>query len=161
MVGDLNRSAAGSADFLTINKHIEQLGEVPHCCEFVVKLDLESAAEFGALLNDLGNRNLLARCLPSTKVQLMKEKTVKLIAAAAALTPAAAFAAAGAVQSGVEGTKCLRETLQPCPATDLLAVEPDMPIENGGPVPVRVPIALISSGTTVSIANAPLFFVQG
>jgi hypothetical protein len=88
----------------------------------------------------------------------MKQKTAKFITVGA-LTPAAVFVAAGAVQSGVEGTKCLRETMEPYPATNLLAAEPDMPIENGGPVPVRVPIALVSSGTTVSIANARLFFV--
>ena len=56
MVSHLDRRAF----FLTINKQIEQLGEVRHGCELVVKPDRECpAAAAGALLDDLGNRNLL------------------------------------------------------------------------------------------------------
>jgi len=60
MVDHLNRLATRPADFLTINKQTEQLGEVRHGRQLVVKPDLERlAAVAGALLNDLGNRNLL------------------------------------------------------------------------------------------------------
>ena len=50
MVDHLDRSAVRPADFLTINKQAKQLGEMPHGCELVVKLDLERAALAGALL---------------------------------------------------------------------------------------------------------------
>jgi hypothetical protein len=76
----------------------------------------------------------------------MKQDAAKLLTTAAALAPAAAMLAAGAVQSGVERTKCLRETMEPCPATDLMAVEPDMPVENSGTIPM--PATVIISGST-------------
>ena len=62
MVDHLDRSAVRPADFLTINKQAKQLGEMPHGCELVVKLDLERAALAGALFNDLGNCDLLLGC---------------------------------------------------------------------------------------------------
>jgi hypothetical protein len=71
MVAHLNRPAIRPADFLTINKQIEQLGEVPHGDELVVKPDLECPATVaGALLDDLGPS---ARCeifLPLTCLAL-------------------------------------------------------------------------------------------
>jgi len=54
MVRHLNRAAARSTDFLTINKHVEQLREVPLGCELVVKPDLERPnGVTAALLGDL------------------------------------------------------------------------------------------------------------
>jgi hypothetical protein len=91
---------------------------------------------------------------------MMKETTVKLMTTAAVVTPAMWFAAEGAVQIGVEGTKCLKETMEPCPATDLLAVDPDMPVETGGgePVPMRVPFLDFAISTTVSITGLRVVF---
>ena len=62
----------------------------------------------------------------------MKEETVKLVTKAAILTPAAVLAAAVVVHTGVDGTACLKETMERCPATDLLTPEQDTPVENGG-----------------------------
>ena len=51
-------------------------------------------------------------------------------------------------------------TLEPCPATDLLAAEPDMPVKNGSTPPVRAILGESSIGTTVTISRAPLFWLR-
>jgi hypothetical protein len=53
MIGHLDRPNVRPADFLTINKQIEQLGEVPHGRELVVEPDLQRPdAVTAALLGD-------------------------------------------------------------------------------------------------------------
>jgi hypothetical protein len=88
----------------------------------------------------------------------MKQRTVTFITGAGVTAPAMAFAVGVAVHSGVEETKCLQATMEPCSATDLLAVEPDMPVENGGSIPMQgTPVSITSSnpnsGTTVTLGR--------
>ena len=90
----------------------------------------------------------------------MKQATAKCITRTGVAAPAVAVVLTGAVQSGVDGIKCLQATKEPCPATDLLAAEPDMPVENGLPVRVQV-VDDYYNGTTVSITHAPRLFGQG
>jgi hypothetical protein len=84
----------------------------------------------------------------------MKEKTVKWITTAAVAAPAAVFGAGSAVQSGVDETRCLQRTLEPCPATNLLVPEPDMPIKNssGGSIPMQT-VSNSSGAATVTLGR--------
>ena len=97
---------------------------------------------------------------PQRKGQgLMKQRTATFITRTGVAVPAVAVVLTGAVQSGVDETKCLQATMEPCPATNLLGAEPDMPVENGAPV--RVPVRDdYYNGTTVSTTHAPRLFVQ-
>jgi hypothetical protein len=84
----------------------------------------------------------------------MKQSTVKLLTTAVVFTPAAALVAQGAIESGIDRTECLVETLAPCPTNDVLAVEPDMPIDDGGgTIPIRASVAFVSTNTGSAVAS--------
>jgi hypothetical protein len=79
----------------------------------------------------------------------MKEETVKWITTAGLLVPAAGLAVVSTVQSGIDGTRCLKNTVEPCPATDLLTPDQDVPVKHGGGSMVVVSTLNSRTATTI------------
>jgi hypothetical protein len=82
----------------------------------------------------------------------MNIEKAKAITMAAALAPAVMTVAAGTVQSGIERTNCLIESLAACPIVEW-GVEPDPPPQPVGPIPMPGFATVATNSGTVALSN--------